>query len=42
MIYNTKNWSNNSTESQKEKPERPDLMLIFQYSHSKITELNKM
>ena len=27
MIYNTRNRSNNTTESQKEK--RPDLMLIF-------------
>ena len=41
MIYNTKNWSNNTAESQEEK--RPVLILIFSiYSQSKITELNKM
>ena len=40
MIYNTRNWSNDTTESQKEKL---DLFTAhFQYSQSKITGLNKM
>ena len=40
MIYNTRNWSNDTTESQKEKS---DLFNAhFQYSQSKITGLNKM
>ena len=40
MIYKARNRSNDATESQMEK--RPALMLIFEYSQSKITGLNKM
>ena len=39
MIYNTKNRSNDTTESQKEK--RTCFNAHFQYSHSKITGLKK-
>ena len=40
MIYNTRDWSNDTTESQKEK--KTCFNDNFQYSQSKITELNKM
>ena len=40
MIYNTRNRSNDITESQKEK--KTCLNAHFQYSQSKITGLNKM
>ena len=40
MIYNTRNWSNDATESQEEK--KTCYNAHFQYSQSKITGLNKM
>ena len=40
MIYNTRNRSNDTTESQKEK--KTCFKAHFQYSQSKITGLNKM
>ena len=40
MIYNTRNRSNDTTESQKEK--KTCFNAHFQYSQSKITGLNKM
>ena len=40
MIYKTRNRSNDTAESQKEKKAR--FNAHFQYSQSKITELNKM
>ena len=40
MIYNTRNRSNDTTESQKEK--KPCFNAHFRYSQSKITGLNKM
>ena len=40
MISNTRNWSNDTTESQKEK--KTCFNAHFQYSQSKITVLNKM
>ena len=40
MVYNTRNRSNDTTESQKEK--NTCFNAHFQYSQSKITELNKM
>ena len=40
MICNTRSSSNGTTESQKEK--RPVLMILFSYSQSKFTGLNKM
>ena len=40
MIYNTRDWSNDTTESQKEK--KTCFNANFQSSQSKITELNKM
>ena len=40
MIYNTRNRSNDATESQKEK--KNCFNAHFQYSQSKITRLNKM
>ena len=40
MIYNTRNRSNDITESQKEK--KTCFNAQFQYSQSKVTELNKM
>ena len=40
MIYNTRDRSNDTTESQKEK--KTCFNDNFQYSQSKITELNKM
>ena len=40
MIYNTRNRSNDTTESQKEK--NPCFSAHFLYSQSKITGLNKM
>ena len=41
MIYNTRNRSNDTTESQKEK-KKTSFNARFQYSQSKITGLNKM
>ena len=40
MIYNTRNWSNDTTESQKEK--NTCFNAHLQYSQLKITGLNKM
>ena len=40
MIYNTRNWSNDTTESQKEK--NTCFNAHFQYNQLKITGLNKM
>ena len=40
MIYNTRNRSNNTTESQKEK--KTCFKAHIQYSQSKITELNRI
>ena len=40
MVYNTKNWSNDTTESQKE--EKTCVNAHFKYSQSNITGLNKM
>ena len=40
MIYNTRNRSNDKTESQKEK--KTSFNAYFQYSQSKITGINKM
>ena len=40
MIFNTKNWSNDATENQKEK--KTCFNTHFQCSRSKITGLNKM
>ena len=40
MIYNTRNRSNDTTESQKEK--KTCFNACFQYSQSKITGINKM
>ena len=40
MIYNTRNCSNDTTESQKEK--KTCFNALFQYSQSKITGVNKM
>ena len=39
MIYNTRNWSNDTTERQKK---NTSFNVHFQYSQSKITRLNKM
>ena len=40
MVYNTRNWSNDTTESQKE--EKTCVNAHFKYSQSNITGLNKM
>ena len=40
MMYNTRNWCNDTTESQKEK--RTCFNGYFHYSQSKITGLNRM
>ena len=40
MIYNTRNWSNDTTESQKEK--KTCFNAHFQYCQSNITGLNKI
>ena len=40
MIYNTRNWSNDTIERQKEK--KTCFNAHFEYNRSKITGLNKM
>ena len=40
MVYNTRNWSNDTTENQKEK--KTCFNVHFYYSQSKITGINKM
>ena len=45
MIYNTRNWSNDTTESKKKKKKRPVLMLILEKSETcpmYIKQTNKM